>query len=432
MPLQNVRTQYAVGQGFFQAGALFDNESLRLRYVVDCGAMTKYASQRDERIDAYLNEVGAKQPLDLLFISHAHADHLNGVERLLDKVTGLVVKTIVLPLLNVEDRLIAYARAASEDPMSVDNEFYRAFVVDPASALGRFNPERVIFVEPGNRDDGAPYRGGPDDPPGGDGESDSLLRGNERLPWTIVGSGNMRPYIEATSKPESCVACVMQDTKGFLYPYSVTTPAWLFAPFVDPSVKANAAPFMASLATARRQSVPALKKWLRSTNNIEKLLTVHVSDLKAAYASINRDLNVTSMCLYSGPVPTFKPSASHYVGKFGMWTVSGPYRPSVAWLGTADAALANKKRRNAFFQHYGSLLDEVVTLTLPHHGSEHNFDAELLDRIRPSFCVAPADRYSSWRHPGTAVIQSVASSGRFLSVVTSDVESEVTETIIVD
>src|SRR5450631_199285 len=55
---------------------------------------------------------GAKHPLDLL-ISHAHVDHLNGVERLLDKVNGLTVKTIVLPLLNVEVRLVAYARRSA-------------------------------------------------------------------------------------------------------------------------------------------------------------------------------------------------------------------------------------------------------------------------------------------------------------------------------
>jgi len=160
--IQNIRRQYAVGQGYFQAGELSEDNTLRLRYVVDCGAMTKYASRRDARIDAYLAVVGAKQALDFLFISHAHADHLNGVERLLDKVKGLVVKTIVLPLLNVEDRLIAYARAASEDAISADSAFYKAFVVDPASALGRFNPERILFVEPGSRDGGAPFRGGRD------------------------------------------------------------------------------------------------------------------------------------------------------------------------------------------------------------------------------------------------------------------------------
>jgi hypothetical protein len=402
-----------------------------MRYVVDCGAMTKYASKRDARIDAYLMEVGAKQPLDLLFISHAHADHLNGVERLLDKVKGLVVKTIVLPLLNVEDRLIAYARAASEDPMSADNVFYKDFVVDPISALGRFNPDRIILVEPGNRDDGAPFRGGPDDPGDGSGDSESQLRRNERLPWKIVGRGRMRPRVEATANPTAGVADMMPDTHGFLCAGTGTVPGWLLVPFVDPSVKAGAAQFMTSLAAARGQTVAALKKWLRSTANVEKLLTVHVTDLKAAYATIHIDLNVTSMCLYSGPVPTFKPPAYRYLGKFGVWRVSGPDKPRVGWLGTGDAALADKKRRNAFFKHYGNLLNEIITLTLPHHGSERNFDTALLDRIQPSFCVAPADRFSSWRHPGTAVIQSVASSGRFLSVVTSNVESEVIEKIIV-
>jgi hypothetical protein len=430
--LQNVRRQYAVGQGYFQAGDLFEDKTLRLRYVVDCGALTKYASRRDARIDAYLAGVGAKEPLDLLFISHAHADHLNGVERLLDGVKGLMVKTIVLPLLNVEDRLIAYARAASEDAMSADNSFYREFVVDPASSLARFNPDRIIFVEPGNRDGGAPFSRGPDDPGEGPGDSDWPLRGNEQLPWKFVGRGRIRADVDATAKVEVGVASVMPDTRGMVCAGTGTMPAWLLAPFVDPSVKAGAALFMKSLAAARGQTVAALKKWLRGTGNVEKLLTVHVSDLKTAYAAIHADLNVTSMCLFSGPVPTFKPPTSGYVSEFGTWTVSGPGKLGVAWLGTGDAALADKKRRSAFFKHFGSLLKEVLTLTLPHHGSEHNFDAALLDRIQPSFCVASADRFSSWRHPGTTVVQSVASTGRFLSVVTSNVESEVTETIVVN
>ena len=54
MAVRNIRTQYAVGQRIFQAAELFDDRNLRLRYVVDCGAMTKYAVQRDTRIDAYL------------------------------------------------------------------------------------------------------------------------------------------------------------------------------------------------------------------------------------------------------------------------------------------------------------------------------------------------------------------------------------------
>lgn len=430
--MQNIRKQYAVGQGYFQAGKLSDDQTLRLRYVVDCGAMTKYSSQLNSRIDAYLREVGTKKPLDLLFISHAHADHLNGVERLLDKVKGLVVKTIVLPLLNVEDRLIAFARTALEDTMSADSAFYKAFVVDPASALGRFNPERIIFVESGRRDGGAPFSGGPDDWGNGPGDSERQLRANSDLTWKLVGRGSVRVDVDLATKVHDGVSGVVPDSLGLVCASAGTTPAWLLAPYIDPSVKADVALFMKSLAAARGQTVAALKKWLRSTGNVEKLLTVHISDLKAAYAAINADLNVTSMCLYSGPVPTFKPPESLHGGKFGIWDVSGPGKSGVAWLGTGDAALANKNRLKAFFKHYGALLQEVVTMTLPHHGSEHNFDAKLLDRIQPSFCIASADRFSNWRHPGTSVVQSVASTGRFLSVVTSNVESEVTETIIVN
>lgn len=151
--------------------------------------MIKYAATRNSRIDEYLVKVGAKQPLDILFISHAHADHLNGVPRLLDKVNGLAVKTIVLPPLNIEDRLVAYARAASEDMMSAEDDFFRAFVADPTSALSRFGPERIVFVEPGNRNDGAPFSGGPDRP--GDSRDDSGLRtlSGERPKWDVIGTG---------------------------------------------------------------------------------------------------------------------------------------------------------------------------------------------------------------------------------------------------
>jgi hypothetical protein len=425
--ITNIRTQYAVGQGFFQAGELRTGSTLRLRYVYDCGAMAKYAKARDARIDTYLGEVGAKQPLELLFISHAHADHLNGVERLLDKTSGLAVKTIVMPLLNVEDRLVAYSRAALEDAMSAQSLFYQAFVSDPISALSRFNPDRIILVEPGNRNDGAPFRDGADGADSGPPDFDPGLLGREPLNWKIVGKGTIRPFEGASKKVSGSTALLMDDTLALVVTSAGTAYSWLLAPFVDPQVKVRTATFVAALAKARGQSVPALKKWLRSSANVEKLLTVHVADLKAAYSAISNDLNVTSMCLYSGPIPDASTATGSYRGKFGIWQVAGPSKPGIAWLGTGDAALADKKRRAALFKHYRTLLHGIVTLTLPHHGSEHNFDSALLKQIQPSFCIASADRFSTWRHPGTAVIQAVSSTGRFLSVVTSDNASEVKE-----
>jgi beta-lactamase superfamily II metal-dependent hydrolase len=110
-----------------------------------------------------------------------------------------------------------------------------------------------------------------------------------------------------------------------------------------------------------------------------------------------------------------------------QWTASG--RSKIGWLATGDADLKTKKRRAAFLRHYRKLLDHVVTLTIPHHGSEGNFDVELLTRVDPEFCVAAADSVGKWRHPGTNVVQAIASHGRFLSVVTSKEPSEVEEEV---
>jgi glyoxylase-like metal-dependent hydrolase (beta-lactamase superfamily II) len=106
----NNRRQHAVGQGFFHSSHLFEESELRLRFVYDCGAMAMYASAREARIDQLLGAVGAGARLDILFLSHVHADHINGVTRLLDPAGGLRADTIVLPLINVADRLIGYAR----------------------------------------------------------------------------------------------------------------------------------------------------------------------------------------------------------------------------------------------------------------------------------------------------------------------------------
>lgn len=111
MTLINRRHQRAVGQGFFHTAELEAEDGRKFRYVYDCGAMKKYETQRNARIDEYLRAVGANAELDVLFISHIHFDHISGLERLLDKTNGLTVDTIVLPLIDVVDRLFAYSKS---------------------------------------------------------------------------------------------------------------------------------------------------------------------------------------------------------------------------------------------------------------------------------------------------------------------------------
>ena len=442
MGLINTRMQHAVGQGFFHTAELHEEGTLRLRYVYDCGAMTKYQVARSNRIKGYLKSVGAHATLDLLFISHVHADHLNGLTQLLDSKKGVAVDTIVLPFFNVADRLIAYARDAIEDPATLVDNFYREFVIDPTTALSGFGPRQILFMVPGGPDSpGAPDLDG-GRPEGPDGHDMQGLRDEKgQVTWKPLGRGwinspNDRTHAES-ALPRPIVA-TLPDSVGLVSPsIDPNLGLWLLSPFVDPAVDAQQAVFFRALLKALNHGVSAkakmkaaaLKSWLAVPTNLRDLVTNRTGDLTQAYSAVSKNLNITSMCLYSGPLPdgVTRPEGHH--GVFGTWNAQG--KGGIAWLGTGDAALKEKARRRSFLKHYRKLLGEVVTLTIPHHGSEGNFDAELLTKVDPSFCIVAADAIGTWRHPDTAVVQTVASHGLFLSVVTSDTKSCVYEQVVI-
>ena len=127
MSLYNFRIQWPVGQGLFHSGELNFSpkppwNSASLLYVYDCGSMQKYKKNRNKAIDSF-RKLSSERMIDFLFISHAHFDHLSGLERLLKTTDPGRVDTIILPLLSHVERLIVYARAVSESPRSA-TEFY--------------------------------------------------------------------------------------------------------------------------------------------------------------------------------------------------------------------------------------------------------------------------------------------------------------------
>lgn len=77
--------------------------------------MSKYASARDREIAKLVAHVGKKARLDLLVISHMHADHVNGVKKLVTD-GELQVDTIMMPLVEMKERLLTYASVAHHDP----------------------------------------------------------------------------------------------------------------------------------------------------------------------------------------------------------------------------------------------------------------------------------------------------------------------------
>ena len=246
MTLKNRRQQRAVGQGFFHTAELDAEDGRKLRYVYDCGAMQKYARQRDERIDEHLKSVGSNEVLDVLFISHIHFDHISGLERLLDKENGVKVDTIVMPLINVEDRLFAYARAANEEPTTINDPFFRDLITNPVNALGRFDPRQVLLVRRGSKDLGAPGSGR-DSGDDSDGPLDiPRVWGGERKEgpfWKLIGSGIWEEYDQPVLKGDGTEAdthaIIVDDTLAMMASSADGCCDWILSPFVDPVIRSQ-------------------------------------------------------------------------------------------------------------------------------------------------------------------------------------------------
>ena len=81
---------------------------------------------------------------------------------------------------------------------------------------------------------------------------------------------------------------------------------------------------------------------------------------------------------------------------------------AVGWIGTGDATLDVRKVRTAWRNTYRRYRDHVATLLLPHHGSRHNFDPEVLDFPNLALCAASAGKPSRYRHPSASVVLEVS------------------------
>ena len=97
----------------------------------------------------------------------------------------------------------------------------------------------------------------------------------------------------------------IEDTQALAVPLDAPM-FWLLAPYVDATVMADRKLFMQALAfelNAAGATALGRKVGKLTTSNLQTIVIDHVAALAAAYASINKNLNVTSLCLYSGPAP---------------------------------------------------------------------------------------------------------------------------------
>ncbi len=410
--LSHSRCQRAVGHGFFHTAQVSVGGGT-FRYVYDCGG-----KGIAHRIDEFLGEDDGNKVIDALFLSHFHADHVGGLDRLLARAE---VDTVIIPYLSFEERLLLVLDSI-DGPNSSTTLW--DFLGDPAGWLRNRGAQRVIQIRGYRPDDPADNRPPPEFPP--------LPNLRERSNDLTNASGvtlkmGLVPDLSAfeagdpdeESEAVSAHVQVVEHTQGLRL--SSGCAIWYFLTFVEHPSEKKLKTFYRNI----RQLLSASDRKKLHKGREKATWTRLIGDssfrkrLKEAYAGVFTDFNRTSLCLYSGRGP----QKSHVYWRRRWLIHEDASSPRHAWLGTGDAVLKDVSVREAFFQHFGGFLPSVHTLTLPHHGSAENYHPDLVRKAQP-LVVVVATRSNSKKHPGRAVLDDLQLTPTWYRAVTAKSETE--------
>lgn len=388
--IQHRRRQMPVGQGGFHVGELWpisgagSLSAAGTVYFYDCGSVPK---QNVDNEIVQLRGSSNLEKLDFLILSHFDIDHICGTPTLLaGPPRGFGVDTIMLPFVDMEERVLALARSSTmaPDQSSTDNFYLRA-IADPVSALSEFAPSRIILVR---GDEDGPLEEPGFEPIDPEGEREAF----EGVVWTQEPARPDRPMRRwrrvGSRGPE---VLLVQNAA-----LSASAPGlrrfWRLVPHVRPADPRQVDAFRRRVEATFGWPAGYFLKNVSNPKTLERLVTDDRMAFGRAYRTAFRDKNLTSLCLYSGPydpdrfdacTPDFDPDPSTKIG----------------WLATGDAHLSDGADVSSLRSHYGSDLDFVSTFVFPHHGSINNTDPANLVCDAEAW-VAPADpRNKKWRHP---------------------------------
>lgn len=349
--LQVIRTIHPVGQGAFYSET-FHRPGLKgdKHIVYDCGVLPK-SSRLEEEIGNFLQK---DSTIDVLFISHFHADHVNGLKLLAERYK---IKNIVLPQIDDYDWFYILENYLTTGNADVN------IISDVRVSIG---DAKIIQVAP-------------------------------------IGENNDRVVSEESIPLDSFKGSIING----LSPLVINNQDHALWHFIVVN------PLQTSDLEALRNAIENIdhdgrKVAIDDLHNPDILSAIR-ADLQAVYSKVFKGGNEYSMCMLSELVDR-KAYVTH--SRFNKWNclcmdcLGDRYynnRDGGLYCGDADFlhcdTLTCLKKRLSGRENY------VGMLQLPHHGSKENFNIELLDwcgsTIVTFACYGSPNRYN---HPSSNVM----------------------------
>lgn len=363
--MELTRTIHPVGQGGFYTESLKDDKDKDNEFLVayDCGGsselfMKKYLSRFIEE-----NKHGSKGRLkiDAIFISHLHADHINGLKYLLDNAD---VHYLFLPQLTDEMLIETLSFNSFQDNVNVQN--LTDFILDIYRREGNqsYGETRIVEVLP-SEDQGS-------------------------INWRIDGGFDIKD-----SRVDISNNVNLSPIKTGTAITSASNSDWLYIPY-NPPVRQGKEDFSSYL----EKELGLVKI---SPEGMPDIVKKYGKGIKKCYTDYYKgNHNSYSMPLFSG----FRgPSDYKIRGWYQVWNLIYDYRKEYPQE-SANCLYTGDFEAQAYFhamsKFYGPLWPTIKSIQVPHHGSKNNIHPSLYDNaIRGFISVGTGNRYN---HPSKDIL----------------------------
>ncbi len=359
-----IRTFHPIGQGaFYTERHTFKGAEFTVVY--DCGSTTLNGQKLERKIKSTFPK---NHSIDILFISHFHADHINGIDIL---AKHCKIKKVVLP--QIDDA----AKILLKITNLIDYNFTDTSLIDnPEGFFGGDIP--IIRIEPNeiNLDQ-------------------ESIRINEPIDISKIGSSTINPS------------------------------GTVFSPFVD--IDWLFIPFNYKHDKRRKQFEDALKIYNLTLADIDTINKIrkNKNNVIEAYNAVDGNLNENSMILFSGK------NSKDYIRCFDQFHhvyfhrhFHLNFQSGCLYMGDID--LNEPNIVSDINTKLSQLLSFIGTLQVPHHGSIYNFTTSIL---QPNMCCAifSFGTSNTYGHPSDRVFSDVIANNIYPHLVTENQTSIVTQ-----